>query len=203
MYDLERIEILRGPQGTLFGMNSSAGTINIIPAKPDFADTYAKAEAALGNYDDRQARGMLNLALADNFALRLSFMVDKHDGMLQQGKDETDIESPANGILRDGIPDVDQRRNHDVDSADYYNNSDQWGGRLIGRWQATDWLEATATFSHFSDQGAGDIDFVDCEQAAGTVNACQHQLRYVNINVPGKKDLTIDNYQLKLVATTE
>jgi len=200
MYDLERVEILRGPQGTLFGMNSSAGTINIIPAKPDFNDTFAKAEAALGNYDDRQARGMLNLALADNFALRLSFMVDQHDGMLQQGKDETDIESPANGILRDAIPDVDQRRNHDVDSADYYNNSDQWGGRLIGRWQATDWLEATATYSHFSDQGAGDIDFVDCEQAAGTINACQHQLRYVNINVPGEKDLTIDDYQLKLVA---
>ena len=48
---------------------------------------------------------------------------------------------------------------------------------------------------------AGDIDFVDCEQAAGTVNACNHDLRYVNINVPGKKDLTIDDYQLKLVAS--
>jgi hypothetical protein len=58
-------------------------------------------------------------------------------------------------------------------------------------------------FFAFLGSGCGDIDFVDCEQAAGTVNACQHQLRYVNINVPGKKDLTIDNYQLKLVATTE
>jgi iron complex outermembrane recepter protein len=200
MYDLERVEILRGPQGTLFGMNSSGGTINIIPAKPDFSDTFAKVEGALANYDSRQVRGMLNLALSDSFALRASFMVNQHDGMLTQHKDMTDVADPDNGIDLDGIPDVDQRRNHDVSSSDFYNNADEWGGRLIGRWQATDWLEATGTYSHYSDQGAGDIDFVDCEQAAGTPNACNHDLRFVNINVPGKKDLTIDDYQIKLVA---
>jgi iron complex outermembrane recepter protein len=200
MYDLERVEILRGPQGTLFGMNSSGGTINIIPAKPDFGTTLAKAEAAFGNYDGRQARGMLNLPLGETFAVRAAFFIDMHDGILYQGKDTTDVEYLANGIARDGIPDVDQRRNREVDSNDWYNNSDQWGARLIGRWQATDWLEVTGTFSHFADRGAGDIDFIDCEQAAGTVNACDHGLRYVNINVPGKKDLTIDDYQLKLVA---
>lgn len=200
MYDLERVEVLRGPQGTLFGMNSSGGTINIIPAKPEFNATIAKVEAAIGNYDSRQARAMLNLPLTDTFALRAAFVVDMHDGMLYQGRDTTDIEYTANGIVADGIPDVDQRRNRVVGSDDWYNNSDQWGGRVIGRWQAADWLEVTGTFSHFSDQGAGDIDFVDCEQAAGTVNACNHGLRYVNINVPGKKDMTIDDYQLKLVA---
>ncbi len=200
MYDLERVEVLRGPQGTLFGMNSSGGTINIIPAKPDFGATLAKVEAAFGNYDNRQARGMLNLPLTETFALRAAFVVDMHEGMLYQGKDITDLEYAANGILRDGIPDVDQRRNRDVDRDDWYNNSDQWGARLIGRWQAMDWLEVTGTFSHFSDQGAGDIDFIDCEQAAGTVNACEHGLRYVNVNVPGRKDLTIDDYQLKLIA---
>jgi iron complex outermembrane receptor protein len=90
MYDLERVEILRGPQGTLFGMNSPGGTINIIPAKPDFGSSFAKVEAAVGNYDERQARGMFNLAVTDNFALRAGFMVDKHDGMLSsQGKDVT------------------------------------------------------------------------------------------------------------------
>jgi iron complex outermembrane receptor protein len=182
-------------------MNSSGGTINIIPAKPDFNDSYAKVEAAFGNYDGRQARGMFNLAVNDKFALRAAFIVDMHDGMLTQGKDTTDIAYPANGIELDGIPDVDQRRNRDVGSSDWYNNADQWGARLIGRWEATDWLEATGTFSHFSDQGAGDIDFIDCEQAAGTVNACTHGLRYVNINVPGRKDLAIDDYQLKLVAS--
>ena len=91
MYDIERVEILRGPQGTLFGMNSSGGTINIIPAKPDFNDSFAKVEAAFGNYGERQGRGMFNLAVNDKFALRAAFMVDMHDGMLTQGKDTTDI----------------------------------------------------------------------------------------------------------------
>lgn len=201
MYDLERVEILRGPQGTLFGMNSSAGTINIIPAKPQFGETFAKVEAAFGNYNERQARAMLNLDVTETFALRVAAMVDMQYGMLTQTKDVTDIAYGANGIELDGIPDVDQRRNKDVDRSDWYNNSDQWAARLIGRWQAADWLELTGTVSHFSDQGAGDTDFIDCEQAAGTVNACNHSLRWANINAPGRKDLEIDDYQLTAVAS--
>ena len=200
MYDVERVEVLRGPQGTLFGMNSPGGAINIIPAKPEFGRSFAKAEAAFGNYNEREARGSLNLAVTENFALRLSGTYDSHDGMLQQGRDVTDIESPDNGIFLDGIPDVDQRRNTDVSKANYYNNKDEWAARLIGRWQATDWLELTGTISRYADRGTGDIDFIDCEQAAGTPNACTHDLRWVNINVPGRKDMTIDDYQLKLVA---
>lgn len=200
MYDLERVEVLRGPQGTLFGMNSPGGAINIIPARPQFDSTFAKLEGAFGNYNQRQARGMLNLGVSDNFALRAAVLVDRHDGMLEQGKDLTDLESPQNGISRDGIPDVDQRRNADVDEEDWYNNRDEWAARLIGRWQAADWLELTGTVSHFADKGAGDIDFIDCEQAAGTVNACDNDLRFVNINVPGRKDMSIDDFQLKFVA---
>lgn len=202
MYDLERVEVLRGPQGTLFGMNSPGGTINIIPAKPDFEDSFAKVEGAAGSYNLRQVRGVLNIPVSSKFALRGSFLINNHDGMLDdQGKDMTDTASPHNGIELDGIPDVDQRRNADVEKKDWYNNANQWGMRVIGLLEATDWLELTGTYSRFSDQGAGDIPFIDCEQAAGTPGACTHDLRYVNINVPGKRDMTIDNYQLKAVAT--
>jgi iron complex outermembrane receptor protein len=50
------------------------------------------------------------------------------------------------------------------------------------------------------DDSAGDIDFIDCDQAAGTINACDHDLRWVSINVPGRKHMTIDDYQLKIAA---
>src|SRR5262245_41013262 len=90
LYDIARVEILRGPQGTLFGMTSSGGTINIIPAKPQFNDSFAKVEAAVGNYDERQARGMVNIPITDKLAVRAAFMVDMHDGMLTQTKDTTD-----------------------------------------------------------------------------------------------------------------
>ena len=203
MYDLDRVEVLRGPQGTLFGMNASGGMINIIPAARASTARFAKVDGTFGNYDDGEVRGMLNLPLGETIS-RCALLV--HGGPARRhaapgkGRRRTS-RTPRTASSLDGIPDVDQRRNHDVRRADWYNNADQWGARLIGRWQATDWLEADRHVSRIiSDQGAGDIDFVDCEQAAGTVNACTHDLRWVNINVPGEKHLTIDDYQLKLVA---
>lgn len=198
MYDLEQVEVLRGPQGTLFGMNSPGGSINIIPAKPAMDDTFGNIEAEVGSYNSRQVRGMMNLAVSEDFALRGTFMYDRRDGMMQQGMDVTDLESAHNGIAKDGIPDVDQRRNKRVGRADYYNNSNQWGARLIASWKPSDDLSVNATYEHYSDNGAGDVDFVDCEQAKGTVNECSHQLRYANINVPGEKDLDIDDIRLHI-----
>lgn len=195
MYDLEQVEVARGPQGTLFGMNSPGGSINIIPAKPELDSTYGSIEGELGNYNSRQVRGMLNLGLTDTFALRGTFMVDKRDGMISQDMDTTDLSSAHNGIEKDGIADVDQRRNKKVDKEDYYGNSDQWGARLIASWVPSDALNITATYEHFNDSGAGDISFVDCDQAKGTVNECDHKLRYANVNVPGEKDLAVDDYR--------
>jgi len=199
MYDLDRVEVLRGPQGTLFGMNASGGVINIIPAAPRFDEKLATIDGTLGNYNHGEVRGMMNLPLGDTLAIRASFMIDRADGMLKQEKDVTDVGYEANGIVADGIPDVDQRRNHEVSRSDWYNNSDQWGGRVIGLWEPSERFSLTGTLSHYEDNGAGDIDFIDCEQARGTINACTHDLRWVNINVPGDKDMTINDYQLKLV----
>ena len=201
LYDLERIEVLRGPQGTLFGMNASGGVINIIPAAPNFDGTYASLDGSVGNYNEQELRGVVNFAVTDNFAVRLAAMAERHDGTLTQLEDTTDIAWPSDGIALDGIPDVDQRRNARVPKSRWYNNSDQSAARLIALWQATDWLTLTGTASHFLDKGAGDIDYVDCEQAKGTINECDHPLRWANINVPGSKHLTIDDFQFKAVAS--
>jgi iron complex outermembrane recepter protein len=198
MYDLERVEVLRGPQGTLFGMNSPGGSINIIPHKPVFDETSGSLESELGSYNQRQLRGMVNLGLSDNFALRGTFMMNTRDGIIDQQMDTTDIASPHNGIALDGIPDVDQRRNHKVDKSDYYNNVDQWGARLIANWRPSDKLDMFLTYEHFGDKGAGDMMFVDCEQAKGTVNECNHTLRWANINVPGEKDMDVDDYRFNV-----
>lgn len=196
MYDLEQVEVLRGPQGTLFGMNSLGGSINIIPAKPVFDETFGSVEAEIGNYNSRQVRAMVNLPINDELALRATFMADQRDGFMNQDMDLTDLASPHNGIEVDGIPDVDQRRNHAVSSKDYYNNADQWGARAILKWTPSDDLTILGTLEHYADNGAGSLSHVDCDQAAGTVNACDHPLRYAKINVPGKKDLDIDDARL-------
>ena len=68
-FDVERIEVLRGPQGTQFGRNTTGGLINIITAKP--VDTFeASVTGEIGNYDNRRTYGFVNLPLGDMFAVR-------------------------------------------------------------------------------------------------------------------------------------
>ena len=79
LIDLQRIEVLRGPQGTLFGKNTTAGAINITSREPSF-DPELTAEASLGNYDYHQIRVSGSAALVpDKVALRLS-IADTHRG---------------------------------------------------------------------------------------------------------------------------
>lgn len=81
LYDLERMEVLKGPQGTLYGRNSTAGALNIVTAKPDLASRQARLSLGAGNYDSRELEGMLNLPLSDDVALRFSLKgIDQAEG---------------------------------------------------------------------------------------------------------------------------
>lgn len=78
-YDVERVEVLRGPQGTLYGRNATGGVVNLITAKP--TDTFAgNLRAEYGNYNTMKARGMINLPINDQVALRLAGSYLKRDG---------------------------------------------------------------------------------------------------------------------------
>src|SRR5262249_44808451 len=71
-YDLERVEVLRGPQGTLYGRNATAGAINIISAKPIF-DAESKASVDVGSFSSVRVEGMMNIPLVeDKAALRIA-----------------------------------------------------------------------------------------------------------------------------------
>ena len=65
--NIQRIEVLRGPQSTLFGKNASAGVISIVTREPEF-EWSGKVEATLGNYDQRRLRGFLNVPISDDKA---------------------------------------------------------------------------------------------------------------------------------------
>jgi outer membrane receptor protein involved in Fe transport len=79
-FDLERIEVLRGPQGTLFGRNATAGVVNIVTAKPDLTGFHAKAEGEYGNFNSIKGKAMVNLPLTETLGVRVAGFYLNRDG---------------------------------------------------------------------------------------------------------------------------
>ena len=79
-YDLERLEVLRGPQGTLFGRNATSGVVNFITARPDLTAIAASGSFEYGNYDSRKISGMINLPVGETLGLRLAGYYLNRDG---------------------------------------------------------------------------------------------------------------------------
>ncbi|SEJ16546.1 iron complex outermembrane recepter protein [Sphingobium sp. AP50] len=84
-FDLERIEVLRGPQGTLYGRNATAGALNIVVAKPKLGEFSGYATGSYGNYKSLSAEAAVNVPLGDKVAIRASGMHNEHDGYFNNG----------------------------------------------------------------------------------------------------------------------
>lgn len=108
-YDLSRVEVLRGPQGTLYGKDSTAGNINIITAAPEqqFA---AEVDYGYGNYGDVSSHAMVNVPINDTLAVRVSGVFHRNDGYF----------------------------NTDGTTTRNYGATDEYGGRLSALWQPVD-----------------------------------------------------------------
>ena len=89
-FDLERLELLKGPQGTLYGRNATGGAINVISRKPELGYTEGYISGSVGNYNSRQLAGAVNVAVSDNSALHISGQWVSRDGYLSDGYDDED-----------------------------------------------------------------------------------------------------------------
>lgn len=80
LFDLERIEVLRGPQGTLFGKNTIGGAINIVSTTPNTDEFEGKIRASVGNFGLKEIGGLLTAPLSEQWAGKISFNTRKRDG---------------------------------------------------------------------------------------------------------------------------
>jgi iron complex outermembrane recepter protein len=99
-YDLERVEVLRGPQGTLYGKNATGGAVNLITRAPGFT-TEGYLNLTGGNYARKEAQGAFQTPLSDRVALRVAFTFERADGWfknLQPG--EADMSETRNWAVR-------------------------------------------------------------------------------------------------------
>jgi iron complex outermembrane recepter protein len=102
-FDLERIEVLRGPQGTLFGRNATSGVVNFVTAKPDLTGFAASGEAEYGNFDAIKIKGMVNVPLGETFGIRLAGFYQKRDGYTKNLFDGSDIDGRDMYAIRGSI----------------------------------------------------------------------------------------------------
>ncbi|WP_374649617.1 TonB-dependent receptor [Rhizorhabdus sp.] len=80
LYDLERVEVLRGPQGTLYGKNTTGGAVNLISHKPDLGKVEGYLNLGYGNYNRHEANGAINLPLGETVAARIAFTAARAEG---------------------------------------------------------------------------------------------------------------------------
>lgn len=84
-YDLERIEVLKGPQGTLYGRNATGGAINVNPVHPKLGEFSGYLTGSYGSYNAATIEGAINAPLGEHGALRISGTYSRHDGFLSDG----------------------------------------------------------------------------------------------------------------------
>lgn len=125
-YDLERVEVLKGPQGTLYGRNSTGGAINLITRKPKLGETGGNVLFEIGNYSAIKAQAAVNLPLGDTLALRVAGQVVNRDGYLSDGYDDEVGQAIRGNLLF--RPDD---KLSVLLSADYYNQDGKGVGNVL------------------------------------------------------------------------
>ena len=128
IYDMERIEVLRGPQAALYGRNATGGLINMITKRPNLEGTEGYLEVEYGDYDHQRIEGAIGVPLTDNLAVRLAGMSLERDGY---------IENLAYGQ----IPGIDK----DMDGRDLY------AYRATVEWQISDHANLWVMYSKFNE----------------------------------------------------
>jgi outer membrane receptor protein involved in Fe transport len=152
IYDVERVEALSGPQGTLFGASSLAGTLRIITAKPKFDKIDAGMDVTVDKFGKGQAgatiEGFINLPVAQDVAVRLMAFYDRTGGYINNTHGVYHYQSVPITIDNAAL----------VQNA--YNPNEEYGGRAAISWQpAPDWtITPEITFQSLNAQGGYNFD---------------------------------------------
>ena len=130
-YDLSRVEVLKGPQGILYGRNATGGAINVLPQQPRLGEFSGYVSATYGNYDTINAEGAINAPLGENGAVRLSLATANHDGYLRDGTQDEDTIAGRFQLKSELTPDLTIRFAMDYAHNGGTGNNVSYFGRFV------------------------------------------------------------------------
>ena len=144
--DMERLEVLRGPQGTLFGRNATGGVINLITAKPTLDEFYGSADIKYGQDAEQMITMMLNVPITDKLGFRMAYTNLEKDGVHEN---------------------LYSRATNDFDNRDGY----QWRASFL--YEFDDTLRLTAIHNAYDEESArNQVSGVFCETGGNLVQGC-------------------------------
>jgi iron complex outermembrane receptor protein len=172
LFDLDAIEVLRGPQGTLWGRNSTVGAVNMQTVKPEIGSNAGNFELGYGNYARIGARGAMNIPINNTMAMRVSVVHEQHDGYVDfQAPEIPSLASqqaaaapviaawnsahPGNPIAFQPI-----NANNYVRMGKKYSAQDQSAARLSFLWQPSADLKWNISYEHYIDRGTPSINLL-------------------------------------------
>ena len=128
-FDMERIEVLRGPQGTLFGRNATSGVVNFVTAKPNLTKFGAAGEVDYGNFNSLRLRGMVNVPVTETFGVRVAGFYLKRDGFTENLFNNTRIDGRDMYGIRGSVR-WEPTENTRIDLMGYYFREDDDRSRI-------------------------------------------------------------------------
>jgi len=172
LFDLENVEVLRGPQGTLWGRNSTVGAVNMQTAKPELGTLFGNVQGGVGNYDRIGLRGAINVPLSETAALRAAFVHEQHDGYVNYQRaphlslaDQQAAAQPVIDAWNEANPDHPMgfqpiNPNLFVQGGPKYNSQDQSAARLSLLWKPQRDLSWNVSYEKFLDRGTPNMNLM-------------------------------------------
>jgi iron complex outermembrane receptor protein len=141
-FDIQRVEVNVGPQGTLRGRNATAGSVDIIPWAPGIGNTDGMIEASVGNFNEYRLEGVANVAVTDNSAIRIAAFTMEHDSYLNNI-------TPNGSTLGITVPASEDEGVGVAEAAD------DFGFRIGYAIEPFERLRATLTYDYIEQKGTG------------------------------------------------
>jgi iron complex outermembrane recepter protein len=172
LMDIDSVQVLRGPQGTLWGRNSTAGAIDFETVKPDIGGGfYGNAQMSLGSYSQAGEKAAINLPISSTFAMRVAVAHEQHDGYVNYQNPGSELPSVAqqqtNYIASGGTAANFQPINQAlyVQGGDKYSAQNQTAARISALWQPTDSFKWNLSYEYFLDRGTPSMNLMQNPRA--------------------------------------